>query len=176
MRDLVNERREDWARSVDENLASLNSGQRVWERDLDLIRKNFMDIDTLLRGDVEKERSGIISRLESIEHSLAMINSVLFVDATGTKGLLHDLRELKAGREDRRLGWANITKIIVALIMAGLVGRFYEDAWRFMTKKSEDPVAQAIERAKHPPRKHIRIKIDARTKTQEESGEEADGN
>lgn len=149
------DRRGDWAHGVDENLASLNAGQRVWERDIGTIRKLLSDIDHLLRGDIDRHTSGLVGRIESMEHDLSKINAVLFVDASGSKGIVHDVRELKGGREDRRMGWGNITKIVVALIMAGLLGRFYGDAVKAMSKKSDDPLAKMIDRAKRPKGKPV---------------------
>jgi hypothetical protein len=123
----MEERRDDWRHGVDENLASLNAGQRVWERELVTIRRLLSDIDKFMRGDPDKDTDGVIGRLHSQETEIRRINAVIFKDATGKGGLLEDVKEIKGGREDRRLGWANITKIAVALIMAGLVGRFYGD-------------------------------------------------
>jgi hypothetical protein len=145
----MDERRDDWRHGVDENLASLNAGQRVWERELVVIRKLLGEFDRLLRGDTEKETDGLIARLHQQEVELNRIRAVLFKDVTGKGGLLDDVKNIKEGREDRRLGWRNITKVAVAVITSGALGLFWHDIQTFINKKTSDPVELMLENSKH---------------------------
>ena len=152
----MDDRRGDWEHGVDENLASLNAGQRSQDNKLERIEGSIEETDALLHGETD---SGLIGRIEDLEAEVARLLAVIFQDAAGKKGLQNDIQILLEGREDRRLGWQNITKIIVACIMAGLVGRFYGDVWTWLNRKSTDPLEQKIERAKRPRRKHRQVVI-----------------
>jgi hypothetical protein len=138
----MDERRDDWRHGVDENLASLNSGQRSQDDKLKALDESQKDTDALIHGETD---SGLIGRIEDAEAHVARLMAVVFQDASGTKGLHHDIQMVLEGREDRRLGWGNITKIVVALIMAGLVGRFYSDIWAFVDHRG----VPAIHAKKH---------------------------
>lgn len=147
----MDERRDDWRRGVDENLASLNTGQRVNDRlieDLDIAVKQVAD---LLHG---TDTGGIIGRLEAIEHTVAELRAIIIMDASGKRGLQYDVQQMREGREDRRSGWGNLTKIAVAAIMSGLIGHFWHDIAGWLDKKPTDPVDLMIENAKHPKPKH----------------------
>lgn len=133
----MDDRRGDWAHGVDENLAALNSGQRSQDEKLKHLEEGQEDLDNTLHGDTD---SGLIGRIEDLETEVARLNAVIFQDASGKKGLHHDILMVLEGREDRRLGWGNITKIVVALIMAGLVGRFYGDLVKAVMPKPKPPV------------------------------------
>lgn len=128
----MDDRRGEWAHGVDENLASLNSGQRSQDDRLRALDEAQKDADALIHGETD---SGLIGRIEDLEADVIRLMAVIFQDASGTKGLHHDIQMVLEGREDRRLGWGNITKILVALIMAGLVGRFYSDIWALVDQK-----------------------------------------
>lgn len=144
------ERRQDWEHGVDQNLAALNAGQRVWERENEAIYKLIGEFDRLMRGDPDKVSDGLIGKLQDIQKDVNLLTAVVLKDGAGNKGLQSRVQILEDGQEDRRLGWSNITKIAVALIMAGLVGRFYGDVWQAFNKKPTDPISQMIDRAKHP--------------------------
>lgn len=158
----MDERRDDWQREVDENLASLNAGQRVWERDLTLLRKVMGDIDRLLRGDPEKDTEGVIARIHDIERQLSKLNAVLFVDSTGKKGLIHDVYELR-GEEKRVVErWKFATAITVAII--GFLGLFISN-WDKIIKaagvgRPPDKLERMINNAKRPPNSgKVRVKV-----------------
>ena len=156
----MDERRDAWQRGVDENLASLNTGQRVNDRLLEDLDANYSALDRLLRGDAEKETDGVIGRLHQIENQVAQLYSVIFMDKAGQHGLQHDVKELKEGRKDKQLKWGHITQVLVALIMSGLIGHFWQDIRAFVTRKSVDPLEQMIQHAKHPKgrRRHVVIR------------------
>jgi hypothetical protein len=153
----MDERRDAWQRGVDENLASLNTGQRVNDRLLEDLDANYSALDRLLRGDAEKETDGVIGRLHQIETQVAQLYSVIFMDKAGSHGLQHDVKELKEGRKDKRLKWGYITQVIVALVMSGLIGHFWQDIAAFVNRKSVDPVERMIQRAKHPKPRHRHV-------------------
>jgi hypothetical protein len=150
---MGDERRDDWHHDVDESLVSLNAAQRITDRLLEDLDENYSALDRLLRGDTEKETDGLIGRFRVLERQISELNSVIFMDRAGDKGLWHDVKELKNKREDRRLGWKNITKVIVALVMSGLLGalgHFWNDIYDYLNRKDTDPVDQAVEKAKRP--------------------------
>jgi hypothetical protein len=153
---MADERRDDWRHGVDENLASLNSGQRSQDEKLAKLDAAQDEQDSLLHGDTD---SGLIGRIEDVEAEVRRLNAVVFMDALGNKGLHHDIKALLDRREDRRTGWGNITKIIVAVITSGAVGLFWQDIRTFVLKRTTDPVDQAIDRAKHPKGKHRHVII-----------------
>lgn len=150
----MDDRRGEWERGVDENLASLNAGQRVWEREQKAIRKAIADQDALLRGDTGKETDGLIARLHQQENEIRLIRAVLFKDALGTGGLVEDVKAIRDGREDRRANWGDITKIIVAIITSGTLGLFWRDIHAVLARKPTDPLSKMIENAKRPKVRH----------------------
>lgn len=152
----MDERRDDWRGGVDENLASLNTGQRVNDRILEDLELKVSALDALIHG---TESTGLIGRLEDVESHTAELRSIVIMDASGTKGLQHDVRELKEGREDRRLNMSNVTKIIVAMIASGLITHFWADiqAFVFRQETSTDAVTRMIIKANKP--KHRRYVI-----------------
>jgi hypothetical protein len=149
-------RRVDWAHGVDENLASLNSGQRVNDRLIEDLELTVDKLASLLHGE---DDSGFIGRLESIEDNVAQLRAVIFQDSTGHRGLLEDVKALKEAREDRRMDRGNLTKIVVAAIMSGVITHFWQDIRSFLNHKSTDPVDQMIEKAEHPKARHRRVVI-----------------
>lgn len=166
----MDDRRDDWVRGVDENLASLNAGQRVWDRDLGIVRKQMADIDALLRGDPEKDTDGLMARLHALENSLNLLRAVVLKDHAGGQGLIGRVEALEGGEKisDRRWGFA--TAVTVAIISTiGFLITQWPKISAFLYKA--DPVEQAIERAKHPPRKRIHIRLDARENPPQEPPE-----
>lgn len=152
----MDERRDDWKRGVDENLASLTTGQRVNDRLLEDMELKVSALEALLHG---TETTGLIGRVEDVEGIAAELRSVVIMDASGNKGLQHDVRELKEGREDRRLNLSNVTKIIVTMIASGLITHFWTDIQGFIFRQesSTDAVTRMIIKANKP--KHRRYII-----------------
>jgi hypothetical protein len=146
----MNDRREDWTRGVDENLASLNASQRVWDRELIVIRKLLGEFDSLLRGNTEKETDGMIARLHHQENDINRLKAIIQTDASGGKGVLMRLYDLERGdqKAERRLKiWLAIISV-VSVGIGGLIANF--DRLAAYYKRPEPPVEQAIEKAKHP--------------------------
>lgn len=164
----MDDRREDWRSGVDENLVTLNTAQRVTERQLDDLDLKYDDIDKLLRGDAELEHDGLIARLHSIETTLNKlaasvegIKQIIEGDHTGHPGLKTELKDLKEGRLDRRQDrsdfWKFVTAIAVALITGGYLRSMWPKISTYLNKPTSDPVAQMIENAKKPKHRHYTI-------------------
>lgn len=154
----MDERRDDWRSSIDENLASLNAGQRVWERELEIIRKLLSEIDHLLRGDPAEDTDGIMARLHVVENEINLLKGVVLRDKAGGHGLVDRIEALESEdrRSERRLKlWIAIVGLLSAALVAAVSN--LDRLERFLNKKSTDPVDSAINQAKHPHRKHYVI-------------------
>lgn len=167
------DRREDWAHGVDENLASLNAGQRVWEHEQKALRKLLREIDDDLRGSIGKETDGMIGRLRAAETRINLLLSVIDIDRAGNKGLIGRVDDLERGetRSDRRLKiWIACIGLLSATLVAALSN--VERIERFLNKGKPDPVHQAIERSKRPRRRHVIIrKVPLEPEAESESGD-----
>lgn len=155
----MDERRDDWRSSVDENLSSLNAGQRLWERELDLIRRLLAEIDNLLRGDPERDTDGIVARLHSIENKINLLEGVVLRDKAGGHGLVDRVEALEAEdrRSERRIKvWVALVGLASAIAVAALTNLDRIEA--FFNKRTTDPVDRAIEHAKHPRRRHVVVR------------------
>jgi uncharacterized protein HemX len=136
---------------VDENLASLNAGQRVWERELTAIRKALVDIDFLLRGDPTKDTDGIVARIHKQENDVNLLRAVLLKDATGGRGLVGRVEVLETGERRASDYWKFATASIVAIIsLLGLVLTNLDHIESFLGEKRKDPLGQMIDRSKRP--------------------------
>lgn len=119
----MDDRRDDWHHGVEENLASLNAGQRVWERDLHAIRKTLADIDNLLRGDPEKDTDGIVARLHSQENEVNLLKAILLKDRAGNKGIVGRVEDLESGerRSETHLKlWVALISLASAMTVAAI--------------------------------------------------------
>ena len=132
----MDERRGDWEHGVDENLASLNSGQRSQDEKLEKLEDSQEEVEAVLHGETD---SGLIGRIEDLEVEVSRLNAVIFQDALGKKGLHHDIQAILAGREDRRDSRGNWTKIVVAIITSGALGLFWKDIQSFLNKTNTGP-------------------------------------
>lgn len=155
----MDERRDDWRSGVDENLASLNAGQRVWEREVGSIRKLLTEIDNLLRGDPERDTDGAISRLHQLENEVNLLKAVLLKDKAGNKGIVNRVEALEAGerRSESHLKlWIAIVGLVSALTVAAISN--LDRITAFLNHGKKDPVEQLIEKARKPKvrRHHIR--------------------
>lgn len=112
----MDERRDDWRHGVDENLASLNAGQRVWEHEFKTLKRAQASIDKLLRGDPEKDTDGLIARLHHQETEINHLKAVVDVDKAGNKGIVHRVEEL----ESREKTTVEVWKFWVAIL--GFIG------------------------------------------------------
>ncbi len=154
----TNERRDDWHRGVDENLASLNAGQRVWEREIGLIRKTLAEVDSILRGDAERDTDGAIARLHQLENSVNLLKAILLKDAAGSKGVVGRVEDLE-GHERRSDRWLKVWIAVIGLISALLVavasnlGRIEA----YLRKTPDDPLEHMFDNVKHPKARHRHV-------------------
>ncbi len=119
------ERRGDWEKGVDENLAMLNSAQRSTDKELADLDRDLAKHDRMLHGDMET--SGLIGRIEATEHLLTRLEACVFSSPGNHNGL--DMRVSTLEDENRTSGfkWSFATSVTVALIgvfgtVIGLLG------------------------------------------------------
>ncbi len=146
----MDERRDDWRHGVDENLASLNAGQRIWEHEQKALRKALAAMDALLRGDAGKETDGLIARLHTLETAINMLRAVIDVDKAGNKGLVGRVEAIEGGERgaERHL---KLWIAIVGLLSAALVAVFSNiDRIEAFLHHKPAPVERAIENARGP--------------------------
>lgn len=169
----MDERREDWRQGVDENLASLNAGQRVWEREVNLIHKSLSEIDTLLRGDPERDTDGAIARLHQLENSLNLLRAVILRDAAGGKGLIGRVESLESGERGADNRWKFATAVAIAILsLFGLLLTNWDRLEGFLNRhRKADSLERIIENAKHPKTRHRHIIIRSDSTDPEAEGE-----
>lgn len=99
-----------------ERIVDLTTAQKVTNDHLDQIDETVDALDRTIRGDYENNRSGLVARLETLEHEVAMHKAVLFTDATGKKGLIDTVDALVSGKMDAVERRKNSVSIIIAII------------------------------------------------------------
>lgn len=146
------ERRDDWRRGVDANLASLNAGQRIWEREFKAIKAVLFDIDHLLRGDPEKDTDGIIARLHNQENDVNLLKGIILKDRAGNKGLVGRIEALEGGESSSERHWKFATAVVVAFLsLLGLILTNWGALKGYLEKATKpDALEEAIQNAKHP--------------------------
>ena len=150
-----NERRDDWRNSVDEHLVSLTTAQKVTDTQLEEIELTLDVLDKVIRGDTERETSGLIGRIETMERQIAELRSLVIMDSTGKQGLMHDVQLLLAGERTSEHRWKYFTSVTVAIIsLLGLLITNWDRIQAWMHQPITDPVDIAIDRAAHPKPKH----------------------
>jgi uncharacterized protein HemX len=158
----MDERGGDWHRGVDENLASLNAGQRVWEREIDHLHKALSEIDTLLRGDPDRDTDGVIARLHQLENAINLLRAIILKDAAGGRGLVSRVEALETGERSSDNRWKFATAVVVAVLsFAGLLLTNWDRLEGFLNShRKMDPLEKMIEKAKHPKarRRHVVIR------------------
>lgn len=114
------------------------------------------ELDSILKG--ERGRGGLIGEYERHDALLTRIYAVLWQDATGQKGVLHDIDVLMGRRsqkdQSRGLKWQFWTAVTVAIISAATL---LITKWPEIMKTLLPPTSlqKKIERAKHPKGKKI---------------------
>jgi hypothetical protein len=111
-------RREDreWQTKVDHELVTLMTGHQVLSETLKRLERDFRTLDRLIRGDLEKGTDGMMASLHDVEREIRKFNAIVFVDSTGKKGLLHDVKELQSTERKSVAKW----KFWTALAVAGI--------------------------------------------------------
>jgi hypothetical protein len=138
---MPNDRRDDWAHGVDELLVTLTTAQKVTDQQLDELESTLDALDKILRGDPEKDTDGLIARLHTMENHIAKLDSCVFKDTAGNKGIQGRLEDIE--REERNAGyrwkfWTAIVGMILATITAVLTNL---DKLEVLVKRRE-PVPQ----------------------------------
>lgn len=110
----ADDRRGDWQQGVDENLAMLNSAQRSTDRELG-------DQDILLHKHEEtlhgtSETSGLIGRIEAMEHLVAELHACVISSPGNKNGLDKRVDILEDGAQSSGFRWTFATAVTVALI------------------------------------------------------------
>src|SRR5690348_9804635 len=160
----MDERRDDWHRGVDENLASLNAGQRVWEREVNQIHKALAEIDALLRGDSGRDTDGAIARLHQLENELNLLKAVVLKDKAGNKGLIGRVEALESGERGADNRWKFATAVVVAtLSLVGLLVTNWDHLETFLNKSRKPSHAQAGQKPKHQKAKPRRVVVHEET-------------
>lgn len=145
----MDERREDWRHGVDENLVSLNAAQRVTDNQLDELDLRYKDIDNILRGNPENKEDGLIAEVHAIDIKVNNIRAELFRIKQSFSDETHERRE------DRRINWGNITKIIVAIITSGAIALFWKDIRAYVEKYNKPMIVKTRRRKA----RHLRVII-----------------
>ncbi len=112
------ERRGDWEKGVDENLAMLNSAQRSTDKEINDLDLRGEEHERTLHGD--SETSGLIGRIEGLEHLTAQLNSCVFSSPGNKTGLDKRVDTLEDGSQTSGFKWSFATAVTVALI--GVMG------------------------------------------------------
>lgn len=148
----MDDRRDDWHRGVDENLAALNAGQRVWGRDLAAMRKTLEEIDRLLRGDPDRDTDGAIARLHHQENEVNLLKAIILKDVAGGKGLVNRVETLEKAEKGAENRWKYATAVSVALLsLFGLVLTNWGPILAYLGYPAKpNKLERIIENAKHP--------------------------
>lgn len=167
----MDERRDDWRHGVDENLASLNAGQRVWDRDIRQIRKSLSDIDALLRGDPAEDTDGVMARVHALETDIRLLRAAVLDDAAGNMGLQGRVSKLEGGEKSSENRWKFATAVVVAILsLLGLLLTNWDRLAAFLEPHGKvDPLERAIESAKHPKNRyhHYTVHVEPPSEDQE---------
>lgn len=114
-----------WRERTDERLASLTSGETVQNDRIDEIEDRTENIDRILRGDPDKDTSGLIEQIHELQTRMNRIYAIMAPDAIGGGGILNRLsalekREAKEGQqtEYRSKRWIAILGLISAIAVA----------------------------------------------------------
>lgn len=130
---ITPDRRGDWERGVDENLAMLNTAQRVGDKQLEDLELEVSGLDRIIRGDLEDGKIGMgaqVDALETLVNSLRAEFRALTVIVTGDHadgdGLEQRIVRMENRREDRNRNrdyfWHFVTATVSGtLVLAGLL-------------------------------------------------------
>lgn len=145
-------RREDdreWQRIVDHQLVTAMTAIQVIQDQIKEVKDHLRDMEITLHG--QRKNTGLVSEYERHDDLLTHLNSVVFQDSTGKKGLVNDVQSLLSGehRAEYRLKfWAPI--LVAAISLVGLLATNWERITNYVRQPDPDILAQKIEEAKHP--------------------------
>lgn len=146
------DRRDDWAHGVDENLASINAASRVLDREISRLWKAHAEDDKLLRGDKEKETDGLIARLHAQETQINLLHATL-INHTARLGTLEGANQAS---ENRIKLWVAIVGFLSAVVVGGLYN--IDRIQALLNRKHKpDRLEQMLENAKRPKARHRHV-------------------
>jgi hypothetical protein len=134
------DRRDDWRHGVDENLASLNTGQRVTDKLIEDLELKYDEFDRLVRGDPEKDTDGVIGRLHRIENAVDEIRVIMIK----TK-----MAEVEVTKTKWELSGRLIERILILAVALLLGWDKLFPLYKKIVNHRAGPVEIAIEKAKH---------------------------
>lgn len=154
-----------WRERVDERLASLTTGEQVQNDRLDDDDEEIQAIRDILDGDPKvKDDNGVLGDLKALLRQVNAIGALIAPDAIGSKGgIVARLSALEERESERKVNQEYRWKFYVALVAAvfafiSTVVSNLDKITAILNQKSNDPVAQMIDRAKNPKGRHIRIR------------------
>jgi hypothetical protein len=153
----MDDRRDDWRHGVDQNLASLNAGQRIWEREMVIIRKLLGEFDKLMRGDPDKDTDGMIARLHRYENTVDMLQGVILKDRAGNKKDVISRLEILEEQEhhyDRRLKVSVAIIGLISAISVAVITNWDHIAAYIGVGAKPNKLERIIDKAKHPKNKY----------------------
>lgn len=121
----------EWRAKVDHELITLMTGHQVLSEQLKRLDRLANALDKAVRGDPTNNLAGLADKQHEMGREISKFNAIFFMDSTGKRGLIKDIEALLKGgeREERRADrvWNNVTKIIVACLMSGLMVKFWPE-------------------------------------------------
>lgn len=167
MSDTSDYKREEdrkWRERVDYEQITIKTAHQVLSDSLEEIQDKLEDIDDLLRGDPVNQTEGILEQLHGMRIELSRLNSTIFMDSTGKRGVAHDVDVLMGRRSLReqslQFKWQFWTAITVATISAGaLVLTQWKEIKEVLPiihlTKSSQIKPQKVRKLKKPPKKDL---------------------
>lgn len=112
------DRRGDWAKGIEESVVMLTSAQRSTDVELSDLDVLLQKHEETLHGD--SATSGLIGRIEALEHISSQLNACVFSSPGNKNGLDKRVDALEDGSQTSSFKWNFATAVTVALI--GVVG------------------------------------------------------
>ncbi len=111
---------QEWRKQVDRTNAMLTTSVNVLQDQMRELKKQQRENDVTLRG--ERGKAGLVSEYERLDDKTTKLYAVIFQDATGRKGILHDIDFLMGRKKDREEGsshrWTFVQGVVLALVSA----------------------------------------------------------
>lgn len=104
----------EWVRQVDHQLVTAITAIQVMQDQVKELKDQARDQEITLHG--ERKHTGLVSEYERHDGLLTHLNSVIFMDSTGKKGLVHEVEALKRGDSRMEYHWKFLTAVAVALL------------------------------------------------------------
>lgn len=145
-----------WRERTDERMVGFTSSETVQNDRLDEIDDELATIREIFDGKQEdRDDNGLKGDVRELTRSYNELRALMAPDHLGHGGIINRLKavEEKVGIRARQTDnfWKFWTAIGVALIsLIGLLLTNWDKVQRYINAKSNDPLDQIIEKAKHP--------------------------